>query len=105
MPVVGQILDGGRGQGIGLGEQSLMHGVRRELRRNRLRPHQFRRQRRLDAFLRQAPQRVFGRQQPAEVPRRIGERRRHGVPAVKDDGIARRAVARLLLFAPVLLGL
>ena len=66
MPAAGKILDAGRGQGIGLGEQALMHGVGRQPRRDRVRPHHFRRDRRRDAVLGETAQRVLGRQQPAE---------------------------------------
>ena len=96
MPVVGQILDAGRGQRIGLGEQALMHGVRRQPRRKRPRPHHVRRQRQRDILLGEAPQRVLGDVKLADMARRIGKRRRDRVPAVEDDGIAgsRRGHAR-----------
>ncbi len=94
MPEGVHILDVGRGQGIGLGEKPLMHGVRREPRGDRIRPHQFRRDGKRDAFLGETPQRVLGRQQPPDLARRIGERRRDRVPAIEDD-VGRRVTLPL----------
>jgi hypothetical protein len=68
-----------------------MHGVRREPRRERIRPHHLGRDGDGNAFIGEPAQRVLGREQAANAALGIGERRGDGVPAVEDDLIARLA--------------
>jgi hypothetical protein len=88
----GQIGKRRRGQGIGLGEQALMYGVRRQPGSNGVGPHQFRLDWQRDAVIGQAPCGVLRRQYFPNVPRRIGERGRHGVLAIKDDAVVAAAM-------------
>src|SRR4029077_10282762 len=80
-----QILDVGRGQGVGLGDQALMHRVRRQPCGQRIGPHQLRLDRLRDAVFGEAAYGIFRRQQAADAARGIGERRSDAVPAVQDD--------------------
>ena len=80
-----QFLDVGRGQGIGLRDQALMHGIRRQAGGQRVGPHQFGLKRQRDAVFGEAAQRIFCRQEAADAARRIGQRRGDAVPAVQDD--------------------
>jgi len=69
---------------MGLGEQALMHGVWRKPRRDGIRPHQFRLDRQTEAFVGKPAQGILGGKQLADLSGRVGERRRHGMPAIKD---------------------
>ncbi len=51
MPSCGSVLDIGRGQGIGLGEQALMHGIRAEPLVDQGRPDDFRRHAGIDILV------------------------------------------------------
>jgi hypothetical protein len=83
-----QVFDVGRGQGIGLGEQTLVHGVGCEPRRERIGPHQLRLNRQRYAVFGEAANGVFGREQLADAARRIGQRRRDRVPAIENGRTA-----------------
>jgi len=72
-----------------------MHRIGRELRSDCVGPYQFRRHRQRYAVFAEAANRVLGREQAADAPRRIIERCGDGVPTVKNGGVARRAASRL----------
>ena len=80
---------GRRGQGIGLGDQALMHGIGRQPRCERIGPHQLRLDRQRHAVLGETANRILRRQQFADAARRIGERCGDRVPAIKNDRAAR----------------
>ena len=80
-----QRIDIRRGQGIGLGQQALMHGVRTEPLVDQARPHDFRRHAGVDIVVGEPPGGIFGQPQLANLALRIGQRRRHRVPAIQDD--------------------
>ena len=96
MPSCGSVVDVGRGQGIGLRQQALMHGVRAEPLVDQVRPHDFRGHAGVDVVVGQPPRGVFGQQQLANLALRIGQRRRHRVPAIEND----RPVGAALAVAP-----
>ena len=85
MPSCASVIDVGRGQGIGFRQQALMHGIRAEPLVDQARPHDFRRHAGVDILVGQPPRGVFGQQQFANLALRIGQRRRHRVPAIQDD--------------------
>jgi hypothetical protein len=93
---LGERLDIRCGQGIGLGQKALMHGVRPKPRVDLARPHHLRRETGVDIFLRQPPRGIFGHEKLADAPLWVGKRHRHGVPAIEDH----RAVRICLAFAP-----
>ncbi|MGY4489019.1 hypothetical protein ACVWWR_008210 [Bradyrhizobium sp. LM3.2] len=80
-----QILDVGRGQGIGLGEQALVHRVGRQQPVDLLGPDDLGRDRDCDVLVRQTPCGVLGQRQLADLPLGVGERHGDGVPAIEDD--------------------
>ena len=70
MPSCGSVVDVGRGQGIGLRQQALVHGVGAEPLVDQSRPHDFRRHAGVDVVVRQPPGGVLGQQQLADLPLR-----------------------------------
>ena len=74
-----------RGQGIRLGQQALMHGVRAEPLVDQARPDDFRSHAGVDMVVGEAPGGIFGEPQLANPALRIGQRRRHRVPAIQHD--------------------
>ena len=102
----GDILDVERGQGIGLDQQPLMHGVGRKPRRDRLRPHDLGRDGQGEALAGETVRGIFRGENLADGAARIGKRGRNGVPAVEDrdallelraDGLRLRREAGLIL--------
>ena len=89
-------LDVGRGQGIGLRKQALVHGIGPEPRVDLARAHHLRRDARLDVFLREAPRGILGDEQFADAALPVLQRHGHAVPAIEND----RAVAGRLAVAP-----
>ena len=82
-----------RGQGIGLGEQALMHGVRAELLVDLARPHYFGCYAGIDIFLGKTPLGILGEEKPADPALRIGQRHRHRVPAIENGWSVRLCLA------------
>ncbi|MGY4377209.1 hypothetical protein ACVWZ3_004848 [Bradyrhizobium sp. i1.3.6] len=91
-----QGLDVGRGQGVGLGQQALVHGVGRQQAVDLLGPDDLGRDAGRDVFVRKPLCGVLGQRQLADLPLRVGERHGHGVPAIEDD----RSVGLRIAVAP-----
>ena len=95
----------GEGEGIGLGEQALMHRIGRKPRGDGVGPHQFRLDRQRDPFVGQPPRGVFSRPELADTACRIGERSRDGMPAVQDaGGVAFAPRARSIPMGAIVVG-
>ena len=101
-----ELVELGRGQGVGFRQQSVVHGVRPEPVRDRVRSYQFGLDPGRQAVFGQAACGVLGGEQPPDPPRRIFQRCLHRVPAVQYDravagprlGAARRAISLGLAF-------
>jgi len=78
-----QSIDIRRGQGIGLGQQALMHGIRTEPLVDQARPHDFRGHAGVDMVVGEPPRGIFGEPQFTNPALRIGQRRCHRVPAIQ----------------------
>ncbi len=85
MPEGGSVVELGGGEGIGLGQQPVVHGVRPEPAGERVRPHDLGRDRQGDAVLGQPAGGVLGGVELADAAVGILQRRLHRVPAVEDD--------------------
>ena len=83
----------GEFEGIGFRQKSLMHGVGPEPLVDQARPNDLGFHASLDLVLGEAPGGVFGQEQLANAPPRIGKRRRDRVPAIEDHGIIGRPLA------------
>ena len=79
-----ELLEFGRGQGIGFGQQPIVHGVRAEAARDRVRPHQFGFDCERHPVLGETSCRVGGGVESPDASRWIFEGRFHGVPAVEN---------------------
>ena len=83
-----QVLDRRRGQRIGLEIEPLMHGIGQQPLGDRRGAHDVGRDGDLTPSSVKPPRGVLGREQLAQPPRRVLQRRRHRVPAIEH----RRAV-------------
>ena len=81
---LGQRIDIGRGQGLGLRQQPLVHGVGAEPLVDRVRADDFGGDAGVDILVRQALGGVFGQEQLSDLPFRVGQGGRNRVPAIKN---------------------
>ena len=84
MPSCARVIDIGRGQGIGLRQKPLVHGVGAEPLVDQVRPDDFRGNAGVDILVRQALGGVFGQEQFSDLPVRVGQRGRNRVPAIEN---------------------
>ena len=87
-----QRVDIGRGQGLDLRQEPLMHGVGAEPLVDRVRADDFRGNAGVDILVGQPPGGVFGQEQLSDLPFRVGQGRRNRVPAVKNHRPVRARV-------------
>ena len=93
MPSSGKVSMSGEFEGIGFGEQALMHRVRPEPLVDQVGPYDLGCDAGVDFFVGEPPGGVFGEKQLADLPCGIGKRRGDGVPAIEDHGVVGRTLA------------
>ena len=79
-----QLIDIGRGQGIGLRQQPLVHGVGPEPLVDQIRADDFGGNAGVDIFVGKPAGGIFGQEQLSDSPFRVGQGRRNRVPAIEN---------------------
>src|SRR4051812_24530604 len=93
---IGKVFEFERGKGLGFHKQAVMHGIRREPCRDRIRPHDLGRDGKREALVGETARGVLGCDDLAHRAARIGECGGHGVPAVENRDAFRNAGAHRL---------